>query len=38
MRILPVVLVEAHVVGDGKPGIVTKKLTELLTAKITKNN
>jgi branched-chain amino acid aminotransferase len=29
MRILPVVLVEAHVVGDGKPGAVTKRLAKL---------
>jgi len=30
MRILPVVMVEAHVVGDGKPGAVTKKLANFL--------
>ncbi len=34
MRILPIVLVEAHVVGDGKPGAVTKKLKELVEKKL----
>jgi branched-chain amino acid aminotransferase len=31
MQILPIAAVEAHVVGDGKVGVVTKKLTEVFT-------
>jgi branched-chain amino acid aminotransferase len=31
MQILPIAAVEAHVVGDGKVGAVTKKLTEAFT-------
>jgi D-amino acid aminotransferase len=31
MQILPIAAVEAHVVGDGKVGAVTKKLTDVFT-------
>ena len=38
MLILPVIKVEAHTVGNGKPGQITKKLSEALSKILSDKN